>query len=564
MSGVKEFILKKINNKTVIFVLIAAVLVVILLGTAFMFFFSKTAKQFYLESEAKNFKKYSDQIKQMYRGFYSAQKPYIEGSYKKRLEVTANLKSEDTELFGVENIQGIFDIINKCKVVVDSKNNVSANTSISNIALLLEKAPLVDATVFKKDKQLGFTLPIVLPNRYFTLNTDKLDEVYDRFYKRYEMLPIKPKRAINIVDLAKTIKFSDVELDSIAKDYGSFVSSLIEDMDVEYGSYLTIKVGDGVIKGRKVSVVLDSLKTKKLIGGLLDKMSNDDDEQGYLKIDKNIKDLLSTLNTKKDVAGFKASLKKFLSRVDYPEGLKMTLYIDSLGNILERKVDISLSSKDNERYAVNIVTGTNSIINNNFKTGICNLKITNMMKDGNVLTREYSVNSNIIPINKNEKGTVVANYTGKKNDALELSTQVDLDVSSSLDELTMKNNSSIKYVISWLKDKTEKSGDKIIGELSRVSWKNNKLKTKNENTSLTINAQMHHAGLNNTSLKLNLNGEDKFDIGEFQLPQLSASNIIDLNTVSDKELEKVEGEIAASFGTFYLKNKPIMDAVMGN
>lgn len=592
-SEVRMRILNKINKKMIIIISISVLTAAALLATAYLTMFSKQARQFYLEAEAKNFKKYSDQIKQIYGDFYSDQKPYIEGNYKKRVEVTADIKSEDTKIFGLSNAQGIFDIINKCKVVVDSKNNPAVNAGLTNISLLLEKAPLIDITVFKKDRQLGFTVPVVLPDKYFTLNLDKLDDVYDRFYKRYDLLPIKPKRVVSAVGMAKTIRFSNEELDSTAKNYGTFISALLEDKDVQYGKNVIIKIGNEVKKGREVAITLDSVKTKKLLQGIAEKMSNDDvllkmtyenyadvikmldeaglfqalkvfDEQGYLKINDTVKGLLNTLNIKKDIPGFKGALKKFLSDVDYPDGLKMTVVIDSSGNILDRKVTINASSNDNAGRVININTGTNDVKNDNFKTGICSIKLIDTLKDGNTYTREYSINSTIIPTGKNEKGGIVINYTGKKNDNLELSTQVNLDIDRNTDELTMKDNSTVKYVVRWAKDKNSSEGDKLSGELSSVSWKNNKLKTRNKNTTLTMNADLPSSGLKNTSLKLDFKKEDKFDIGEFQLPQLSNSNTIDLNNVTDKDLEKVEGEIEASFGTFYLKNKPIVDAVMGN
>lgn len=563
-----------------------------LLMSGYLTLFSKSAKQFYLEAEAKNFKKYSDQIKLIYSDFYSKQKPYFESNYKKRTEVTVNVKSEDDKVFGLSNAQGVFDILNKCKVVVDSKNNPAANSSLTNISLLLEKAPLVDTTAFKKDRILGFTVPVVLPDRYFTLNLDKIDEVYDRFYKRYNLLPIRPKRVISAVEIAKTLRFKNEELDSTAKDYGAFISSLLADKDIKYGKNITIKIGEGTKKGREVIVTLDSIKTKKLFLGMVEKLSNDDillkmtyenyadvikmvdeaglfqalkvfDEQGYLKLNRAIISLITTLDTKKDVPGFKTNLKKAISEVDYPDGLKMTVLIDSSGNILDRKVTI-ITSSDRTRNVVNINTGTNDVKNDNFKTGICSIEIISVAKDGNIVTHEYSINSNIMPFQKDEKGTMSINYTGKKNDVLEFATQLNLDIDKHTDELTLKNNNSIKYVVRWITNKNDAQGDKLSGELSSVSWKNDKLKTRNENTTFTINTLLPSSGQKSTTLKIDLNEENRFDIGEFILPQLQETNTIDLNTVSDKELTKVEEDVASSFGTFYLKNKPIVDAVMGN
>lgn len=38
---------------------------------------------------------------------------------------------------------------------------------------------------------------------------------------------------------------------------------------------------------------------------------------------------------------------------------------------------------------------------------------------------------------------------------------------------------------------------------------------------------------------------------------------MDLNAATQQDLDKIEMEIMASFGAFYLNNKPIFDAILG-
>ena len=576
--------------------ILISVCVVVILGIAALLavhfgFMAKSPRQFYLESESKNVKRYSDQIKQVYNDFYTYQKPYMDSRYKDRLELTADLQSGEEKPFGLSNAKDIFDIIRKCKLVVDSNNDPNAKKSLTKLSLLLESAPMLDAEVYTNNRQMGVTIPVFLPDKYFMVNLDKLDEVYDRLESRYNLLPLKPKRVLKKVDIAKAISFSNEEFDGVIKDYGSFVAGLIDESDVKYGKNVTVKVGNEDREGREVVVSLSSEKTKKLLQGIADKISSDDtllkltygnysdviklvdeagifqlfevlDQKGYLKLNKTLKSYMENVDVKKDLDKFKASIKDYGNSAVISDGLKMTLVIDKSGAILDRKTDISYSKSSGEKTAIDIHTGTNDVKNDDFKNGFCEIALSSTDTNGQKQAVLWSFNSDITPsgTGSDKKGKIEITNSNKVNDKEEFSAQIKLDLDKKQDPATLKDNSTVKYDIGF-KGGESAATDRFNGEIDTVSWKNNKTKTRDANTTLLINADLPSYNLKNTSLKLDLKKEDRLEIPEFSLPEVQPANEVDLNNISDAGLLKVENEMLSSFGTFYLQNKPMMDAI---
>lgn len=580
--------IKGFKGKKSIAITVLAVLIIAALGAASYFIFlNKPPRDYYLQTESKNFRKYSEHIKRTYKDFYSYQKPYLDSRYKNRVELTADIKSDGDKPFGLENSRNIFDIVKRCKLIVDSSTDPAAKESLTRLSLSLENAPLIDATAYLKDKVLGFTVPVLLPDKYFTVNTDRMDEVYSRFD-----IPFRPKKAVKMSDIAKTVSYSDSEFDKVIKDYGAFISGLIEEKDVRYGRNVTLRVGNEKIKARQIEVTLGSDKTKKLVQTLLDKAASDDtlikltygnyadviglfdeaglfqvinalDSTGYLKLNDSEKALVNGLNVKKDISAFKGIIRELSSKANFDGGLKMIVTVDGAGNILDRRVSANVSSGPQAKANIEIHTGSNDVKNDDFRNGFCSLRINRKGESGDQLTQVWNISSNITPAAKNgdKKGKVEAGYSESVNNQEKYAFQAKFDLSKNTDETTMKTNNKIVYNIQTTEGKSDVTG-KFSGELITESWKNNKQKTRNANSTFTVNADMPSLGLKNTSLKLRIASEDKFGIN-FKLPEVQAANAIDLNTISDADLAKVEEQIMASFGTFYLKNKPIFDAVSG-
>jgi len=590
MADKTAFFINRLKNKKLAAVSIFVIVAVVLAITGYLVFSGKSARQFYLDAEAKNFKKCSEHIKKIYSKFYKGQEPYIKDMHRSRIELTADIQSEGDVVFGIQNSRSIMDVIRKCKLIIDNKSKPAEKESLTNLSLLVDKSPIIDALIFTGKDKLGFTVPVLTPDRYFTLDLDKIDEVYERFG-----IPVRPKKIAKKAEFARTIKFSGEELDAMAKEYGSLISGFIAEEDVKYGKDVVLKVGDREVKGREVIVTLGEDKTEELIGQVLDKASGDDrllrltyenyadvvglfrdmgffqlvdvlDETGYMRLNDIIKKgFLDRLNVSKDLKGFKDSLKEVGSGYKYPDGLKMVLVIDKSGNILERKASVTyIPGKDGEKRVIDIYTGINDVKNVGFNNGFFTLTLTRTGTAGEKLEDTLTVNTRFAQSSENDdgKGRVEIIYRKSRDEDTKFAVKAGVDIEKSTDQLTLKKNTIAKYNMEFQGDRPDIT-DRFYGEIKTVAGENKKRKIKNVSTGTVLNADMPSFGMKPLTLKLNLAREDRFDIEDFSLPEPEAATTVHLNTASEDDLKKVGEEIMASFGTFYMNNKSLIDAVTG-
>ncbi len=561
-------------------ILIAAVLIL----TACFFLIKPSARDFYLKAEGKNIKNYAQQLKDSYKEFYNENKPFMDNSYKSRYEISADIESSDDKFFGVKNSKAIMDILRKCKLIIDYQNNPAKHESLTNAGIMLEKAPLIDAKVITGNGQTAITVPVLLPDKYFTFSQDNLDKIYDKLN-----IPARPKLLLKTVDIATALKFSDKELDDVIKNYSDYFSNMIDNKDVKYGSKTIVKAGSKEFEGTEVLVELDKAKVEKLFKGILEKAVLDETlmkltfqnydaittllekagifqalnefyKGGFLSLDDDFKTILAQMSGKKDINSVKSSIKKLAAGLSFPDGLKMTLVIDSSGNILSRKINTTMKTGEGESITYNIYTGSNDIKNNNFDSIIFDLSVEVQNKNGEKILRSVKVDNTQTVAGDNQtdaKNSI--KYERQRNGKEEFSAGIYLDKSFKTDFKTQGGKDAIKYeiLINYaLSGKT----DKIQGELNTAYTSNEKKKTRSSTSNITINANMPSINLPDSSIKIGLVSEDKFNTS-FSLPKVEASNSICLDNISDVHVESIEKEIFKSLGQFYADNQPLVDAV---
>ena len=576
---------KALKGKKALITIIAAVLIIALAAAAYYIFSRKSARELYLEAEGRNFMKYADLIKSQYAEYKESRKPYLTGNHRTRTEIT--LSQGDTGNMSDKKINGIMDIAGKCKLIVDQRNNPQENTNMTQLSLLLEKTPFLDAEVFLRDRQLYFTVPVFTPGRYFTLNTERLKEVYDRFG-----IPMKPLRVPGLAAAADAIELDTVKFDNMLSEFGGFIAKSIKEEDVKFGDTVDRTISGQQAKGREVSVNLSGPAITALLKALAAKAGGDNvfadltygnfaavseivDETGLfrlfdyleaigtLALNDTEKDLLKALSVKKDVEGFKKKLSEMFKDCEFKDGIKMDLVIDNAGNIIDRKANLSVkNTSSGMEYQITIVTGTNSLKYNDYRNRFLEFEVGSKTPEGENDRQYFRFIPSLEPAakDKGNKGKLEFAWGIDADNGLHSSTSVKLDIDASTDELTARDNTTVGYVIR-MEGSNEGQPENIDGELKIARWKNNKLKTRNQTTSFTINADMPDFGITDFTAQLNLAQEDTLETEAFQLPD--AANAIDLYTATDEELDRVWEDILGSFGTFYLTNKPIVDAVLG-
>lgn len=573
-----------LNKKNIAVVGICILIAAVFILTACFFLIKPSARDFYLKAEGKSIKNYTQQIKDAYKEFYNENKPFMDNSYKSRYEISANIESSDDKFFGVENSKAIMDILRKCKLIIDYQNNPAKHESLTNAGIMLEKAPLVDAGIITRNGQTAVTVPVLLPGKYFTFSQDNLDKIYDKLN-----IPVRPKLLLKSVDIATALKFSDKELDDTIKNYSDYFSSMIDNTDVKYGGKTAVKVGSKELEGTEVLVTLDKAKAEKLFKGILEKAADDETlmkltfqnydaitallekggifqalnefyKGGFLSLDDDFKTILAQMSGKKDINSVKSSIKKLTAGASFPDGLKMTLVIDSSGNILSRKISLAMKTGEGDSFTYNIYTGTNDIKNNNFDNIIFDLAVEARNKNGEKVLRSIKVNNTQTAAGDNQ--TAAKNsikYERQRNGKEEFSAGIYLDKSFKTDSKTQGGKDAIKYeiLINYaLSGKT----DKIQGELNTSYTSNDKKKTRSSTSNITINANMPSINLPDSTIKIGLTSEDKFNTA-FSLPKVEASNSISLDNITDTQVESIEKEIFKSLGQFYADNQPLVDAV---
>jgi len=591
LSTKRKYTANKYNKKAII-IAACLILLAVLAVAAYCFLSEKSPKQLYIDVERSNYKKYSEQIKKLYNSFISGQKPYMDSRYRSRLELTTEMDSESSEIFGIQNVYGIIDAINKSKLVTDVKTDPSTDESFVQMELLVDKAPLFDVEAFVRGRQLGFTAPLFLPGRYFLIDMEKADEVYDRFN-----IPIRPKRFLRKVDIAKALQFNESKLDAMEEEYGNLISDLIEDEDVKYGDTTVFKTGNDEIKARELIVKLDSSKTGVVFNSILEKAVEDEqlvdlifgnynrlvdlvDETGFfqaydfledigiIELNDFFKDIIKAIRTKTGTDYLRSKIKEFCESSKYPDGFEMRLIIDNSGNILDRKIHVSYKTgKSDSIYSVNLQSTSNSLDNKNiFDDKFIKLEFTETETSGRELAKilEINTNTNTKPGSKSEeKGkTVEVTILNMDDETEKNAIRASLDIYKTTDKLTLKDTQTIKYDIKVSAD-DETLVDSFNGEISSEKSRNDKFNTVNTNTDIKFNTRLTSFGLKDISFRFKLAGEDRFGIDPFELPDYQSGKVIDLNRATDDELSGVQKEILASFGAFYIENKSLIDGIMG-
>lgn len=583
----------KDKKRLVLIIAAVAAVTAVLASAAFLMFSNKSPRSTYLEAESKSFKKYSGQLLKSYEAFYEEQKPYMDSRFKNRLEITADISSASQRPFGLENAQNIIQLIKKSKLIVDSGSSPENSSSLTNLSFLIDRTPIIDVSAYTKDNQLALSVPVLFPGRYFTVGIDKLDNLYDMLQKRYGIPDFRPKRITRKTDVARVLKLGKEDVDKAAADCGALISGLIDEKDVSFGNSIKLKLDNKDIEGREINVVLGTEKTSVLIRELCERVAGSDlllgltygnytdiatlyneaglfkvfdllEGLGVMELNDVLKDVLKGINVRKDVDGFRKKLLKLPDVIKPSEGLKVKLVVDKEGNILKRDVEFSYTRDNGGKEKLLLKSGTNSVKHDGFDTAFFGIETQKIGNAGISSSAAWDINANVVPTGRRDdrKGRFDASYRLGQEGREAYSAMLGTDLDISTDETTMKKNSITKYTLEFF-DKGMKLSDKFNGEINVVSWSNSKLKTRNSGTTITINANLPSLDIKDSVLKFDIKREDKFDIEAFKAPQISSSSVTSLGDLADRDLDRLEMDIIRAFGSFYLKNKSLVDGLFG-
>ena len=167
------------------------ILVAVLVYALWHLLARRSAGELYLEAEKKSFSKLVDNIEEKYISFKDKYKPYMEGPYSSRTEISLDVPG-GLGSFGLQNTDAVKGILDKSKLIINTKNDPLKGISASEADLLIERSPFLNAQLFSDSQTIWLSIPDFLPDRYFSVRRDDLGGLYERF-----SIPVRPLKLIS-------------------------------------------------------------------------------------------------------------------------------------------------------------------------------------------------------------------------------------------------------------------------------------------------------------------------------------------------------------------------------
>ncbi len=574
------------NTKKMIAIFMATIFVLALAYVIYLTVIKKSPTEIYLDAESKNFERIVNKAEEYYTSLLNKQKPYMEEPSRRRTEITADMTG-GAELFGFQDAEQLSGILNKTKLVIDTKTQPQKGISATEASLLLERAPFLNAELYSDNKTIWFAVPDIMPARYFSTERDQLNDLYDRF-----SIPVRPLDTITGEKIVRSLVFDKEPLMASAKKLGSIFTKYFTDETVTYNGKFYFSAGENTIEGDEMRINLNEDKASSLFSELLTAVSEDEvllkhvygnyanlstllddaglfrlfgylDETGTMTLSDYEREIVDKLGENKDIEGFRSQLKQLAADYRLKDGLIMKVVIDKDRNILQREIMLDINNiKGGASYKFDIFTACSNALIDDIRNRKVSIAIVEYGGE-----EDKTTELTLVPVFEKTGGSGVDTagklgimYAVTGSNGIRNQMDIDLDLSGGIDQKTQRINRTIKFDAKITGETGEGS---MSGSLDNMSWSNKKLKTENNVTNITISADLPFLNIYDFSAQLGIAAENSLGISDFSLPDMGKENVIDLNAVSDGELKNLEFEVMASFGAFYLNNKYIFDALLG-
>ena len=566
--------------------ILAAAIIVFVAAVIYCIWLVQTRKstaELYLEAEKKGFAKFVGNIEEKYASLKSKYQPYMEQAYSSRTELSLKVPG-GLESFGVSDADTVKDILGKTKLIVKTRKDPVKGISDTEANLLLERAPFLNARLYSDPRTIWLSIPDFLPDRYFSVRRNDLEGLYDRF-----SIPVKPLKLVSGKEIAASLSFDGRSIrESADKLADIWAGYLTDDTVIDNGTEIVKFGADGQeTEGSEVLIRLDEEKATSLLKEFLTAVADDSvllaytygnfadlseladdaglfrlfsylDETGKATLSDYEREILAKLNIRKDIEGFRESLKKTAESYRLRNGIEMRVVLDKEGNIIYRAVsldfisnaggksfraDIAAAGSDTGRRFFELIFAEYDAGSTSDIKRVTELDVDSLLNKTKDSHKEGEINIRYVITEGSEKTEI----------------EIGIDVSDKIDDKTMKRIRNI-YVEADISGAIEGN---ISAAIENASWSNKKLNKTNSTTEIDVDADLPFLGINGLSAAMSIAGEDVFGIDDFSLPDFDSAAVMDLYAASDEDIDKLEMDIMASFGTFYLSNKYIFDALLG-
>jgi hypothetical protein len=463
----------------------------------------KSARQVYLETEAKNSQSLFDALDTNFKTIEADYKPFLEDSVHTTQAITANITAGSSQLD--PQTQFVLGILQRSKITVDYSHDPKTKQSAAKIDLSVNGASPITLQAFQDNDKEGFTIPTFYP-KFLVANYK--DEAT---IKKNLGIDNIPQKMMTSADVLNAIKTSKTELTPIYEQYAKIYANAIQKDQVKAVSG-EITEGDTHVKGKTYTVTFNEAQAKNLVNTLADQLSSDDQLVNLLYSKyTNLINLYQASGIKLDKVQTKDDLKKSIQ--DYAKELKTDA--DKT-----KPMTLVISIDDNQKIVERTISEIGT--NNAFRIASWTAdKQTNFVI-------AYQTNDS-----QSNKSFNFA-YTMKPQDD---------NKSSHVANFKLTSNDS-------------KGNNQLSGSLTNDQTIENNRKSRTFNTGVKLNLDSPTSGLQGAVLTLSSTG--KYDFGNsVNLPELDSGNNLDLGKATQSDMDQYSMQLQQGLGN-YLQREPAL------
>lgn len=517
-------------------------------------------KQYYAMIEAKNLLNFGA-VESEYDKYYEKYvKPRLSNPYSMASEISADVDIQGLD----ENSAGMLDILKSIKITLDSSNNPVNKQSMQDIGITVKGNELIKLNLIQDKNTIKLSIP-VLSDKYVSADLSDLEPVYKNL--GVESMDGLPKKIL-LDEESNKIEFKKEDFKKLSQKYGKLYLDSIPDKNVTLERGAVLEIGDRSLKCNKITLKFDEASFKTLLTAFTGALKEDG-----LVYDLTLGNFKKQLELSKqlyaNIPGFDLSdenlsmdkYKEFFNELEkgikdslnMPDGLTMTLWTDGNGKLLKRTVDTGFKNEDT-LVSLGILAASyknsdgkqNSEFEANIsdKTGNENSVVKLSYKDQSYFDKAEKADMS--------KKDIIFSVDGSGTDNGSLS--ISLDTKENGDPAAGSVNNLTKFNAVFDNAANPDSNFTVSGNVNSVNKENSKEKTMENNFDIDLSL-ISGKGTQDPDFKgkFSVKTKQAFDV-EFKLPDISKDKTINLNTVSQEELQSFIQEIMGSVSKFIMDN----------
>lgn len=495
----------------------------------------KSARQVYLETEAKNCQALLDFLDSSFQAMEADYQPYLDESVHSTHNITANISGGTSQ--ADPQTQFILGILQSSKITLDFNQDPRTRQATAKIDLSVNGASPLTLQAFQDKERAGLAFPAFSPK---FLVTNYADEETIRQNLGIESMP---RRMTTSADWLKALKTSKAELAPLYAKYAQIYSAAIQKEQVKAVSG-KLTEGDIQVKGKIYTISFDETQARNLLNALAEQLAADEQLAALLYTKyTNILELYETAGIKADKVQSREDISQALRdwaaelRTSAGEAKPLTLVISIDKNDKIVKRTLAETGSDNTLKIANWNTGKQAHYALDFQNAEADNK-TAFQLACTIKQQDEKQQTGTLALKVKETGTEPIAFS---LDTDFTATQ-DANWTSQTANFTLSANDS-------------QGDNQFRGTITNNEKILNEGKKRLFNMDVKINLDSPAAGLQGSVLTLNTNGEYEFG-KPVTLPQLDAGNSLDLGKAARSDLDAYIAQLQQGVSNYYIQSNP--------